>query len=252
MPLVQQAQVTLAMQENRPDQALTIARKVQAQRPDDATGYSMEGDVELRRKNWDAAAAALRKAVARPQAGDAPQRLHAVLMMGKKTAEAEAFAQDWRKKHPEDMAFVLHLGDQSLASGKPADAEALYQQVIDKQPTNVLALNNLAYVLAMQKKPGAVALAERALQRAPKSAPMMDTLALALATEQQLPRALDVQKQAVAAAPDNQGFRLQLARLMVQAGDKANARSELSALAALGDKFARQAEVAELIQATGK
>ena len=116
----------------------------------------------------------------------------------------------------------------------------------------MLALNNLAYVLAMQKKPGAVALAERALQRAPKSAAVLDTLALALAAEQQLPRALDVQKQAVAAAPDNHGFRLQLAKLMVQSGDKANARSELSALAALGNKFPRQAEVAALIQAADK
>jgi putative PEP-CTERM system TPR-repeat lipoprotein len=251
-PLVQQAQVMLALQENKPDVALTIARKVQAQRPDDATGYSMEGDVELRRKNWDAAATALRKAVARPRAGDAPQRLHAALTAGKQAAEADAMAQDWRKKHPEDMAFVLHLGDQALASGKPAEATALYQQVIDKQPANVLALNNLAYVLAMQKKPGAVALAERALQRAPKSAAVLDTLALALAAEQQLPRALDVQKQAVAAAPDNHGFRLQLAKLMVQSGDKANARSELSALAALGNKFPRQAEVAALIQAADK
>ncbi len=245
LPLVQQAQLMVALQDKRFDQALAIARKVQAQRPDAATGYNMEGDVELRRKNWDAAAAALRQAVARPQPGDAPQRLHAALLAGKKTAEADALALDWRKKHPGDMAFVLHLGDQAMASGKAAEAEALYRQVIDKQPTQVLALNNLAYVLAMQKKPGAVALAEQALQQAPKAAAVMDTLALALAAEQQLPRAIDVQKQAVAAAPDEHNFRLQLARLLLQSGDKASARSELSTLAALGDKFPRQAEVAD-------
>jgi hypothetical protein len=74
MPLVQQAQVTMALLENKPDAALTIARKVQAQRPDDATGYSMEGDVELRRKNWDAAAAAL----AAPPPTDPPADLQRV------------------------------------------------------------------------------------------------------------------------------------------------------------------------------
>ncbi len=245
---VQEAQVAMALQENRLDQALVIARQVQTKRPSEAVGYHMEGDIELRRKNWDAAAAALRKAVARPQPGDAAQRLHAALSAGKKSADAAAFAQDWRQKHPDDAAFVLYLGDKAMASGQLPEAELLYRQVLDKQPQQVLALNNLAYVLATQKKPGAVAIAEQALKLAPKSAPVMDTLALALAAEQQLPRAVDVQKQAVAAAPEAYNFRLQLARLMLQAGDKATARSELSTLAALGNKFPRQAEVAALIK----
>ena len=190
----------------------------------------------------------LRKAAARPQPGDAGQRLHAALSAGKKTAEATAFAQDWRKKHPEDGAFVLYLGDQAMAVGQLDEAEAFYRQVLDKQPRQVLALNNLAFVLATQKKPGAVAMAEQALQLAPRSAAVMDTLAMALAGEQKLPRALEMQKKAVAAAPEVYNFRLQLAKLLIQAGDKANARSELSTLAALGNKFPRQAEVAALIK----
>jgi len=135
-----------------------------------------------------------------------------------------------------------------MAVGQLDEAEAFYRQVLDKQPRQVLALNNLAFVLATQKKPGAVAMAEQALQLAPRSAAVMDTLAMALAGEQKLPRALEMQKKAVAAAPEVYNFRLQLAKLLIQAGDKANARSELSTLAALGNKFPRQAEVAALIK----
>ena len=245
---VMQAQVTLALSDNRPEQALTIARKLQTMRPDDALGYSVEGEVEVRRKNWDAAAAVLRKAVARKQPGDAPQRLQAALMAAKKTAEADAFAADWRKKHPEDTGFAMHLGDQALLTGKLDDGAALYRQVLELQPDHVLALNNLAFVTATQKKPGAVAMAEKALQRAPKMAAVMDTLAFALAAEQNLPRAVVVQKQAVAAAPEAYQFRLQLAKLLIQSGDKVSARSELSTLAALGNKFSRQDEVAALVK----
>lgn len=245
---VQQAQVALAMLENRFEQAQAVARKLQAQRPDEAMGFNMEGDVELRRKNWDAAAAVLRKAVARNHPGPAPQRLHVALVAGNKAADAAAMAQDWRQKHPDDLAFVLYLGDQAMASGNPTEAEAMYRQVIEREPNHVLALNNLAYVLATQKKPGAVALAERALKQAPKAAAVMDTLATALAAEQQLPRALEVQKQAVQAAPDAHNFRLQLARLLLQSGDKSAARSELSTLSALGNKYPKQAEVAALIK----
>ena len=249
--LVQQAQVNLALQDDKPEQALTVARKVQAQRPDDAAGFSMEGDIELRRRNWDAAATALRKSVARKLPGDSAQRLHGALTAGKKTADAEKLAAEWRKSHPDDLAFVLHLGDSALASGNLAQAEALYAEVLARQPDLVVAMNNQAYVLALQKKPGAVALAEKALQKAPKSPAVMDTLAYTLATDQKLPRAIEVQAQAVAAAPASPQFRLQLAKLHLQAGDKPSARTELQTLAKLGTAYPRQAEVSELLKQTG-
>ena len=249
--MVQQAQVNLALMENKPDQALGLARKVQAQRADEAVGFSLEGDIEMRRKNWDAATTALRKALARKQPGDSAQRLHASLLAGNKAAEAEKFAADWRKAHADDMAFVLHLGDTAMAGGNPAGAEARYAEVLARQPDNVIALNNQAYVLALQKKPGALALAEQAYKRAPKSPAVLDTLAFTLAADKQLPRAIELQTQAVAAAPDAPQFRLQLAKLHIQAGDKPSARDELAKLAKLGEAYPRQAEVAELLKSTG-
>jgi putative PEP-CTERM system TPR-repeat lipoprotein len=249
--LVQQAQVSLAMMDDKPEQALAVARKVQTQRPDEAAGFSMEGDIELRRRNWDAAAVALRKSVARKSPGDSAQRLHGALMAGKKTADADKLAADWRKSHPDDLAFVLHLGDTALASGNPAQAEGLYAEVLARQPDNVIAMNNQAYVLALQKKPGAVAMAEKAFARAPKSPAVMDTLAYTLASEQKWPRAIELQTQAVAASPDSAQFRLQLAKLHLQAGDKPSARTELQTLAKLGSAYPRQAEVSELLKQAG-
>ena len=248
---VQQAQVNLALQDGQPEQALAVARKVQAQRPDDAVGFSMEGDIELRRRHWDAAAVALRKSMVRKSPGDSAQRLHGALLAAKKTADADTLAAEWRKSHPDDMAFVLHLGDSALARGNPAQAETLYAEVLARQPDNVVAMNNQAYVLVLQKKPGAVAMAEKALQKAPKSSAVMDTLAFALAAEQQLPRAIEVQTQAVAAAPAAPQFRLQLARLHLQAGDKPSALTELQTLAKLGPAFPRQAEVTDLLKQAG-
>lgn len=248
---VLQAQAMLALQEKRPADALAAARRVQALQPEAATGWLMEGDVEMRQQHWDAAAAALRKALAKPQPGDAAPRLHAALTAGKKTAEAEALAADWRKKNPQDLGFVMHLGDSAMATGQLAKAEGLYREVLAQRADHALALNNLAYALAAQKKPGGVALAERALKTAPDAPAMLDTLALAQAAENQLAKAVETQAKAVKLAPDAPQYRLQLARLQVQAGDKASARGELQTLAALGDKFPRQAEVAELLKSLG-
>lgn len=247
-PLVQQALMSLAMSEGKPDQAVAVARKVQTQRPDDAAGFIAEGDVAMRGKQYDAAIAAYRKGLARKQPGDSAQRLHMALGAAGKKAEADKLGAEWRQSHPDDLGFVLYLGDAAMAANELPKAEQFYRAVADKQPRQVVALNNLAYVLAAQKKPGGVALAEQALKLAPNAPAMLDTLAFALAAEGQLPKALEVQAKAVAAAPDTPNFRLQLARLLLQKGDKPAARTELDKLAKLGKDFPRQAEVAELLK----
>jgi len=75
----------------------------------------------------------------------------------------------------------------------------------------------------------------------------MDTLATVLAEHGELPRALELQKKAVAIDPVSPGLRLTLARLYIQSGSKGEARKELDQLAQLGEKFPRQAEVRDLV-----
>jgi putative PEP-CTERM system TPR-repeat lipoprotein len=249
---VLQAQINLALLDNKPEQAIVIARKLQADHPDDAIGFALEGDVALRQQRWDEAAAALRKAITRKDPGLSVQRLHAALTAGKKTAEAGKLAADWRKSHPDDMGFVLHLGDMALSVGDKAQAEAQYRLVVEREPGNTVALNNLAYLLAQLNKPGAVAMAEQALKAAPDSPALLDTLAFALAADKQLPRAIEVQTRAVAAAPNAPQFAMQLARLYLQSGDKTSAREQLNKLAQLGAAFPGQAEVAGMLKAAGE
>jgi cellulose synthase operon protein C len=123
--------------------------------------------------------------------------------------------------------------------------------VLTVQPNNAVSLNNLAYTLATQKKPGGVALVEKALAQAPEAPALLDTLAYCLVADNQLPRAIEVQTKAVGLAPDAGQFRLQLAKFQLQAGDKPGARAELNKLAKLGAAFPRQAEVAELLKNAG-
>ena len=76
-------------------------------------------------------------------------------------------------------------------------------------------------------RPGAVAMAERALKVVPNQPAMMDTLAMALAAESRLPEAIELQKQVVDLAPGSPLFRLNLAKLHLQSGDKSAAREAL-------------------------
>mgnify|MGYP001333958278 FL=1 len=102
--------------------------------------------------------------------------------------------------------------------------------------------------MVQQNKPGAVPFAEKANQLLPGRPPLMDTLATALAADKQVPKALEVQKQAVERAPEDGSLRLNLAKLYIQSEQKGMARSELEKIERMGRKYANQDEVGKLLK----
>jgi Flp pilus assembly protein TadD len=124
----------------------------------------------------------------------------------------------------------------------------MYRQVMELQPNNALAMNNVAWLLVKQGKPGATALAEKATSILGDRAPLLDTLASALAADNQIAKAIEVQKRAVSLAPESPALRLALAKHYVKAGEKSLAKTELESLKKLGEKFREQAEVTELLK----
>ena len=243
----QRALAQIALSEGNPQEALRIAQAMQKAQPQQAAGLLLEAEVELSRNQPDASIAALRKALAVSNSTEVAIRLHAALETANRGAEAGRLASSWIKDKPRDAAFRFYLGDRALASKDNAAADAHYRNVLEIQPNNALALNNLAWLMAQQKQPGALALAEKANALMPNQPALMDTLAYVLALNNQAARAVELQTRAMAKAPDDPGLRLTLAKIYLQSGDKAKARDELQTLAKLGDKFGAQAEVSRLI-----
>ena len=238
----------LSVIQNKPQEGLVVARDMQKRFPKDPAGYSLEGDIEVSRKGWDAAALAFRTSLQRADTAETVARLHTVLMAAGKTSEADRLAADWVKQHPKDTSLQYFLGDVALAQSDWPRAEAKYRAVLDVQPENALALNNVAWLMAKQGKPGAVVLAEKANTLLPDRAPLLDTWAIALEADNQLPKAIETQKRAIALEPKDPGLTLRLAKMYIKAGDKPRARAELDVLSKLGEKFAGQAEVASLLK----
>ncbi len=244
----ERALVALAIQRGKPENGLPTARELQKRLPKNALGWLLEGDIELARKNTAAAQAAYRTAVQREGATEAAIRLHRSLVTAGQTAEATSFAQQWQKAQPKDGVFHYYLGDAALAQRDLAAAESHYRAVLQVVPDNAMAMNNIAWILASQGKPGGVALATKANELSPGQAAVLDTLALAQAAEGQMKEAVETQKRAIALAPNDPALKLSLARVYLKSGEKAFARAELEDLAKLGDKFADQAQVKDLLQ----
>jgi putative PEP-CTERM system TPR-repeat lipoprotein len=247
----QRGLVVLALTNKRPQDAMQLAREVQKSRPGEAAGWIFEGDIAASEKDWTAAEAAYRTAMQRQPADMEPVvKLHQVLSRSGKPEAAERMAADRIKERPQDATFRFYLGDQAMAAGRNAEAESHYRAVLQQQPQNAAAMNNVAWLMVQQGKPGALPIAEQANRLQPGRPPLQDTLAAALAAEGKAKEAVEVQKRAVLGDLKNPSYKLHLAELYLKAGDKAFARAELDELAQLGDKFPQQAKVTELIAKT--
>ena len=239
----------LAVEDKRPQDALALARELQTRKPDDAAGFTLEGEIEANRQGFEAAIAAFRAALQRsPNSTEVAVSLHSVYLAAGKAAEAERQAANWQKEHPKDATFTYHLGDVAMARGDNPAAELAYQRVLEVQPDNALAMNNVAWLRVQQGKPGALPLAQKAAALLPERAAVQDTLSMALEAGNELPKAIDAQQRAIALAPQDGTLTLRLAKLYIKQGDKPRARAELEALVKLGDRYPGQAEVANLLK----
>lgn len=235
-----------ALKADRVAEALAIGQEIQKQRPKEAAGYLLEGDIHAQKRDWTKALAAYRQGLGRAPSPELAVKAHEALLASGQAAEATRHAERWLKEQPRDLAFPFYLGSRAMAAKDWARAEALFRRIVELRPDHVLALNNLAWLAGEQGKPEAVALAERAVQAAPNQPAILDTLALLLSKKGEHARALELQKRVVALQPDAPLFKFNLAKVQLAAGDKAEARRLLDELAALGDQFAGQAEVAKM------
>lgn len=228
-------------------EALSMAKTVQKQRPNEAVGYVLEGDIEAKRKSWDAAMAAYKEGLKKAPSVELAIQLHSVFRAAGKGGEADKFAASWIKERPNDVAFEFYLGDVAVVSKDYAVAETKYKRVLQVQPDNPTALNNLAWVSSKLKRDGALAYAEKANSLRPNQPAFLDTLAMLQSDAKQHTKAIETQKKALSFRPDDATLRLGLARIYVAAGDKASAKPELEALRKLGSSFSAQDEVSELL-----
>ncbi|MBN9574838.1 XrtA/PEP-CTERM system TPR-repeat protein PrsT [Alicycliphilus denitrificans] len=246
----QQGLVRLAMADRKSDDALAMSRTVQKQRPKEAAGYALEGEIHVAEKAWDKAIDVFRAGLKQvPASGELAVRLHEVLVTAGKKSEADRLATEWQRSHAKDATFPLYLGTRALAAKDLPESLRQYERAVALQPNNAIALNNMAWIKGQLGRDGALADAERANALAPNQPAFMDTWAMLLSAASQHARAVDLQKRVVQLRPQQLEFKLNLAKIYIKAGQKDAAKAVLDELAAAGARFPAQAEVEELRKA---
>ena len=244
----QRSLILLNLEAKKYKEALVIAETVQSQRPKESVGFAFEGDIRAAQKDWDSAITAYRTGLKIAQSSELAVKLHAITTQSGKAEEADLFAAGWVKSHPKDIRFRSYLGAAAMERKDYSAAEAQYRAVVESAPDNAIALNNLAWVSQQLKRNNAIAYAEKANQLIPNQPAFMDTWALLLSDKGLHAKAIELQTKALNAQPTNAAFRLNLAKIYLAAGEKAQAKDQLDVLAKLGDKAPSHAEVMALLK----
>lgn len=242
------ASATLAERSGRMDQALKIAKQIQKQVPSNSAGYVLEGDLLMAQKKPELASKAYEQALANSQNGFALIKLHEALALSGKEKTAETRLMQWVKQRPSDVPVRMFLATKQLTRNQNKEAMEHYQAILEMDPNNAAALNNMALAYQQEKDPRALQFAEKALTHAPENPAILDTLGWLLVEQGNASRGLPLLQKAVSLAPKQPDIRYHLVHGLLKSGDKNKARQELETLLASGTEFAKADEAKSLLK----
>jgi putative PEP-CTERM system TPR-repeat lipoprotein len=230
-----------------PQDALAEARKLQKDSPAKALGFAMEGELKSLEKQPVEAAAAFKAALSREPSAVLAMRTYDALNVAGKPAEAKEVVTKWVKDHPKDNAVPLFLAQRDLQRKDFQASRVAYERILERDPGNIVALNNLAWLLVDMKDPKGLDYAERAHRLQPFNASVLDTFGWALIQSGETKRGTELLRMASALAPGNADIELHYARALISAGDKQRARELLMGLASRERSPSAKAEAANLL-----
>ena len=109
-------------------------------------------------KKFPQAAKAYETAYGVGKSGSLAMKMHAAYAQSGKAEEGEARLAQWLKESPGDGGVRLYSADASLKSGRYRNAIEQYEWLQQKQPENIVVLNNLAWAYQQVRDPKALSL----------------------------------------------------------------------------------------------
>jgi putative PEP-CTERM system TPR-repeat lipoprotein len=218
-------------------EALKTARTIQREHPASAAGLTLEGDVLMAQKQFAPALRSYEKAFALRGSGVLAIKVHQAFAAVGKPGEGEARLVQWLTDQPSDSAARLYLAEVYIKAGRNKEAIDQLERVVQQNPRNAKALNNLAWLYQQQKDPRALATIKQAHALKPEDVHILDTLGWILVEQGKAAEALPLLEKAADIAPASAAIQYHRAVALAQIGRKGRARDELERLLAKHPSF---------------
>ncbi|MBF0266647.1 MAG: PEP-CTERM system TPR-repeat protein PrsT [Gammaproteobacteria bacterium] len=239
--------VNYLIKQKQYEQANSIAKKIEDLFPKQAIGLKLQGDVLWVQEQKDAAINKYRAAYQKQPGVKSLFALTDLMLKDKKSDIAIQFLNEELKQRPDSAAILIKLASTHEQLGNKQKAISYYQKVLAKKDDNVLALNNLAWIYYQQKDIKALALAEKAYQKAPKSYQIADTYGVILMQQKNYPKALEILKAAAEKAPSDYAVQYHLAQAYQANNNKQQAIDVLSVITSSDKDFNEKEAAQELL-----
>ncbi|PTN12056.1 XrtA/PEP-CTERM system TPR-repeat protein PrsT [Nitrosomonas aestuarii] len=242
------AMARLANIENKENEAIAIAQKIQKEHAGSPIGYELEGDLLMHQQKFEMAAKAYEKAFSISQTTPLTIKIYTALNQAGSDNKAHAHITQWLSNNPDDATTRLLLANDHLSKKQYAHATKEYEVILEKNPQHLITLNNLAWLYQQNKNPRALEFAEKAYKIAPEASAIQDTLGWILAENGEIDRALPLLEKAAASQSENATIQYHYAYALTKAGNQTRARQILGELSTSDKKFPEAKEAQELLK----
>jgi tetratricopeptide (TPR) repeat protein len=226
--------VETEMAQNHPDQAMQLLQTESAKVPNRMDFLLALGNTAVRAGKFDLAISYFEKVAAATQKGSKAQgdiylRIGESYRRKGDLTNSIIALQRSREILPDNGVVLSTLGLVLDAAGRWAEARQVYEVVIKLDPSNGVALNNLAFLLSEHggDLDDALTKAQRAKQLLPNLSEVSDTLGWIYLKKNLTDNAIDIFKDLVNKVPAEAIFRYHLGMAYSQKGDKTRALKEL-------------------------
>ncbi|MCL4685932.1 tetratricopeptide repeat protein [Myxococcota bacterium] len=232
------ALVDLALEAGRADRARQAAERAAAKHPEHAPFHALVGRVALAQGDADAAGQAFERArEADPSLSAALVGLGQIALAGGDAERAASLFDEAARSSGDDPGPLYGVAQAFLQAGQAAEAERRLETLIEAHPDHAAAANDLAWLLAEQRRDldRALDLARRASRLLP-GPDVQDTLGWVYLQRGELDLAVEAFEKALQARPSFPMARYHLGMALAKRGDTEAARRELQ-LALDGGSF---------------
>ena len=225
------------MAQDRPDQALQLLQAESQKSPDRMDFHMALGNTAVRAGKYDLAIGEFQAVLQKLEKLDPKSRVAADLHLRlgetyRRKGDANsaiASLQKAREINPDNSLVVNTLALTLDTAGRKQEARQAYEQTLKMEPTNGVALNNLAFIIAEYggDLDTALTYAQRAKQILPSLLEVSDTLGWIYLKKNLSDNAIQIFSELVTKQPNHSTYRYHLAMALSQKGDRPRALKEL-------------------------
>lgn len=249
-PSYMEADLTKALLLNRMgrnEEGLKIARTWQTKAPKAPGGFLAEAEILFNNKAYLDAGKRFAKSAQVANQGVLLGKAYQAYALAGQASEGEKLLAEWLVSHPNDGLVRHQLAQAQLNSKRLQEAAENYRILTRANAKDLIAYNNLAWILGELRDKDAITIAEQAHRLQPDSPVTQDTLGWILVNMGQVQKGLGLLTKAHEKDPAAAEIHWHFAAALAKSGDRARAKQELEKLVYSGSDFPQKPEAKRLM-----